>query len=43
MTSMALTPRSTDPLSSMKEVRKGVFDPVAHGLPGLDDVDNKSE
>ena len=29
MTSMALTARSTDRLSSMKEVRKGVFDPVA--------------
>ncbi len=41
MTSMALTPRSTDPLSSMKAVRKGVFDPVARELPGLDDVDNK--
>jgi len=41
MTSMALTPTSTDPRSSMKAVRKGVFDPVARGLPGLDNVDNK--
>ena len=43
MTSMALTARSTDPLSSMKAVRKAMFDSVARELPGLDDVDNKPE
>ena len=41
MTNMALTPRNTDRLSSMKAVRKGVFDRIARELPGLDDVDNK--
>jgi len=40
MTSMVLTARSTDPLSSMKAVRKGIFDPVASGLPSLDDFRN---